>query len=92
MLRLTSGQWSVSADKELPVLYRSDHFIVVDKRFDLKVNSDDPMDSVTVATLLRRQYPDLVDSNAFHGFRLETAFTHLSISVKVSIAYSAAFE
>lgn len=69
MLRLTSGQWSVSADKELPVLYRSDHFIVVDKRFDLKVNSDDPTDTVTVATLLRRQYPDLVDSNAFHGFR-----------------------
>lgn len=72
MLRLTSGQWSASVDDALPVLYKSDHFIVVDKRFDLKVNSNDPEDTVTVATLLSRQFPSIVDTTALFGFRWAT--------------------
>lgn len=69
MLRLTSGQWSAAVDDVLTILYKSDHFVVVDKRFDLKVNSNDPEDTVTVATLLSRQFPSIVDTTAFFGFR-----------------------
>lgn len=78
MLRLTSGQWSAgsslpseTADLEysLPVLYKSDHFVVVNKRYDLKVNSDDAEDRVTVATLLEEQFPGLADAHTAHGFR-----------------------
>ena len=75
MTRLNSGQWGKleAGDKTiedaLTVLYHSEHFIAVNKRFDLKVNSDDAADAITVATLLAHQFPTLVDKHAAHGFR-----------------------
>ena len=69
MLRLTSGKYSEADETTLvDVLYHSDNFIVVNKRYDLKVNSDDQSE-VTVASILRRLNPSLVDEHAFHGFR-----------------------
>jgi len=78
MLRLISGKWpEQSADGlqpttsniDMKILYSSDHFIVVDKRYDLKVNSDDQDDKVTVSIELGNLYPSLVDKHAAHGFR-----------------------
>jgi len=71
MLRLNSGKYSEADDTTLvDVLYHSENFIVVNKRYDLKVNSD-CVDEVTVASLLHRLYPSLVDEHVFHGFRFE---------------------
>lgn len=71
MLRLNSGKYSEGDDATLvDVLYHSDNFIVINKRYDLKVNSDDT-NEVTVASALSRLYPALVDEHAFHGFRYE---------------------
>lgn len=69
MPRLSSGRYSQADDTTLvEVLYQSENFVVVDKRFDLKVNSDDEKE-VTVASILCRLYPDSVDEHASHGFR-----------------------
>ena len=71
MLRLSSGKYSEADDTTLvDVLYQSDNFIVVNKRYDLKVNSDDASE-VTVASILLRLYPSLVDEHASHGFRFD---------------------
>ena len=43
------------------VLYKSDNFIVVDKHYDVKINSDDAADTITVATQLAHRYPELTD-------------------------------
>jgi len=69
MPRLCFGSYSQADDTTLvEVLYESQNFIVVNKRFDLKVNSDDD-EEVTVASILRRLYPSSVDEHASHGFR-----------------------
>jgi hypothetical protein len=89
MLRLTSGQWTdangsltrLGQEDNLPrILYKSDHFVVINKRFDLKVNSDDPAaDPVTVATQLRALYPEAVDRKTAHGFRYMHKFVQILI-------------
>lgn len=69
MPRLSSGTYSQADDATLAeVLYVSENFVVVNKRFDLKVNSDDE-NEVTVASVLHRLYPSSVDEHASHGFR-----------------------
>ena len=55
--------------QELKVLYQSKNYIVVDKNFDLKINSDDDTDKVTVATQLAEKFPDLADDTIAHKFR-----------------------
>jgi len=71
MLRLSSGRYSEADDRTLvDVLSHSEHFIVVNKRYDVKVNSDDSSE-VTVASVLQRLYPSLVDEHASHGFRFD---------------------
>jgi len=71
MLQLTSGEYSKAGDPALmDVLYHSDNFIAVNKRYDLKVNSDDDTE-VTVASTLLRLYSSLVDKHASHGFRFD---------------------
>ncbi|XP_029657263.2 RNA pseudouridylate synthase domain-containing protein 1 isoform X1 [Octopus sinensis] len=54
------------------ILYKSDNYIVVDKHFDMKINTNKPDDGVTVETLLCRDYPELRDEKVSHSFR----FTH----------------
>ena len=71
MLRLSSGKYSEADDRTLvDVLSHSENFIVVNKRYDVKVNSNDSSE-VTVASVLHRLYPSLVDEHAFHGFRCD---------------------
>ncbi|KAL3877404.1 hypothetical protein ACJMK2_035114 [Sinanodonta woodiana] len=50
------------------ILYKSVNFLVIDKAWDIKINSNDPKD-VTVATQLSQMFPDLVDTSTVHGFR-----------------------
>lgn len=55
-------------ENPLEVAYRDEHFIVVNKPADVKINSDDPHDQ-TVATKLAVMFPVLVDPNLKHSFR-----------------------
>ncbi|GAB1602332.1 RNA pseudouridylate synthase domain-containing protein 1-like, partial [Argonauta hians] len=59
---------------EIPskILYISDNYIVVDKHFDMKINTNKPDDGMTVERLLCRDYPELRDEKVSHSFR----FTH----------------
>jgi hypothetical protein len=50
------------------VLYLSDNYLVINKPFDVKVNSDKPTE-YTVATQLKQHFPDLVDETCSHHFR-----------------------
>jgi len=80
MQQLSSGRYSQADDTTLvEVLHQSENFVVVNKRFDLKVNSDDE-NEVTVATILRRLYPATVDEHASHGFRfVNKVIQHFSV-------------
>eukprot|EP00057_Strongylocentrotus_purpuratus_P027444 XP_011681918.1 PREDICTED: RNA pseudouridylate synthase domain-containing protein 1-like [Strongylocentrotus purpuratus] len=51
------------------ILYKSENFVAVDKHYDVKINSDDPKDTITVATQLAHLHPELVDSSLPHSFR-----------------------
>lgn len=66
----TNREANVNVDKEIRVLHRSAHFLVVDKPADLVINTQKTHEHpVTVETLLRRQCPELVDPAVEHGFR-----------------------
>ena len=54
---------------DIEVLYKSEHFVVISKRADVKINSNDLLDLVTVETQLKNIYPECVDPNAGHSFR-----------------------
>ena len=54
---------------ELKTIYQSENFIVVDKNFDVKINSDDENDTVTVATQLAERFPELADPEICFLFR-----------------------
>lgn len=56
---------------QLPILYHDKNFLVVNKFFDLKVNSDNSADLTTVATILRAMFPSLCDAKIAHGFRYD---------------------
>ena len=48
--------------EKLRILHQSKHFIVIDKSFDVIINSDEP-DRVSVHSLLKDQFPDLTNDN-----------------------------
>jgi hypothetical protein len=62
-------QLMTSSMDSLPLLYHSSNFFVINKHFDVKINSDDPEDTITIATLLHQSYPAFLDKNVKHGFR-----------------------
>ena len=48
--------------EKLRILHQSKHFIVIDKPFDVIINSDEA-DRVSVHSLLKDQFPDLTNDN-----------------------------
>ena len=48
--------------QKLRILHQSKHFIVIDKPFDVIINSDEP-DRVSVHSLLKDQFPGLTNDN-----------------------------
>lgn len=53
---------------DIEILHRSDHYIVLNKRYDILINSDDP-DVLTVQTQLRHLFPHLANKQLTHEFR-----------------------
>ena len=48
--------------KKLRILHQSEHFIVVDKPFDVIINSDEP-NRMSVHSLLKEQIPNITNEN-----------------------------
>lgn len=69
LVRIGLGQATFAKDDDILVLYKSDHFVVINKQQDVKINSNDPSDLVTVETQLRKLYPEHIDHQATHSFR-----------------------
>ena len=63
------GQNSPATMESVEILYKSANFIVVNKHYDVKINSNDSSDKITVATQLAYQFPELVDASVTHQFR-----------------------
>ena len=55
--------------ENLRVLYQSDDFIVVDKHWDLRIDSKMWYEKNTVQAQLRHRFPLLADPDTYYGFR-----------------------
>ncbi|XP_041633742.1 RNA pseudouridylate synthase domain-containing protein 1 isoform X2 [Cheilinus undulatus] len=55
--------------ENLHVLYHSDDYIVVDKHWDIRIDSKMWYEKLTVQEQLRHHFPELADPNTYYGFR-----------------------
>ncbi|XP_033826927.1 RNA pseudouridylate synthase domain-containing protein 1 isoform X2 [Periophthalmus magnuspinnatus] len=55
--------------ENLKILYQSDDYIVVDKHWDIRIDSKMWYEKVTVQAQLRQHFPELADPNTYYGFR-----------------------
>ncbi|CAL8305894.1 unnamed protein product [Merluccius merluccius] len=55
--------------ENLHVLYQSDDFIVLDKHWDLRIDSKMWYENNTVQAQLRHRFPQLADPDTYYGFR-----------------------
>ena len=56
--------------------------MVINKDFDVRINSDDPFHILTVENQLRWKYPALADSQLGHSFRFVVCRTETSTTSK----------
>lgn len=57
--------------ESLHVLYQSDDYIVVDKHWDIRIDSKMWYEKHTVQAQLRHRFPQLADPSTYYGFRLD---------------------
>ncbi|KAM6966699.1 RNA pseudouridylate synthase domain-containing protein 1 [Tautogolabrus adspersus] len=55
--------------ESLRVLYHSDDFIIVDKHWDIRIDSKMWYEKLTVQEQLRHRFPELADPSTYYGFR-----------------------
>lgn len=55
--------------ENLSVLYHSDDYIVVDKHWDIRIDSKMWYEKLTVQAQLRHHFPQLADHSTYYGFR-----------------------
>ncbi|XP_018612583.2 RNA pseudouridylate synthase domain-containing protein 1 isoform X1 [Scleropages formosus] len=55
--------------ENLHVLYQSTHFIVVNKHWDIRIDSKMWYEKQTVQSQLRHRFPELADPGTYYGFR-----------------------
>lgn len=56
--------------ENLCVLYQSDDFIVVNKHWDIRIDSKMWYEKLTVQAQLKHRFPQLADPSTYYGFRL----------------------
>ena len=69
---LESPEKSLENLESLSVLYQSDDFIVVDKHWDVRIDSKMWYEKHTVQAQLRHRFPQLADPSTYYGFRSES--------------------
>ncbi|XP_060921839.1 RNA pseudouridylate synthase domain-containing protein 1 [Labrus mixtus] len=55
--------------ESLRVLHHSDDFIIVDKHWDIRIDSKMWYEKLTVQEQLRHRFPELADPSTYYGFR-----------------------
>ena len=60
LLEKTRSMIQERSDSELRILHQSTNFLVVDKPFDLIINSDDP-ERQSLHSMLSQKFPELVN-------------------------------
>lgn len=58
-----------SSVENLSVLYQSSNFIVLDKHWDIRIDSKMWYEKVTVQSQLKHRFPELADPETYYGFR-----------------------
>ncbi|XP_069680710.1 RNA pseudouridylate synthase domain-containing protein 1-like [Periplaneta americana] len=53
---------------EVEIIYKSQNFLVINKRHDIVINSDDPSVKISLQIQLKELFPDLVNPNLQHDF------------------------
>lgn len=53
---------------DIEIVHKSPHYIIVNKHYDVLINSNSDKDTITVQTQLRRLYPDLANPMLGHEF------------------------
>lgn len=62
----------------LSVLYHSDDYIVVDKHWDIRIDSKMWYEKLTVQAQLRHHFPQLADHSTYYGFRSDSTYEKLN--------------
>lgn len=57
-----------TSDTKVEILYRSENFIVLNKAYDVVINSDDPKVKISLQLQLRKLFPNLANPNLHHEF------------------------
>lgn len=68
IVRYKLGHSLPASIDDIEILHHSPHYIVLNKRYDLLINSNDP-DELTVQAQLRHLFPHLADKQLGHEFR-----------------------
>ena len=73
--------------ENLRVLYQSDDFIVVDKHWDLRIDSKMWYEKNTVQAQLRHRFPLLADPDTYYGFRwgVENCEKHVYLHIFILV-------
>lgn len=58
--------------ENLRVLHQSGDYIVVDKHWDIRIDSKMWYEKLTVQAQLRHRFPQLADPDTYYGFRSES--------------------
>lgn len=53
----------------LSILYQSSDFIVVNKHWDLRIDSKMWYETLTLQSQLKHRFPELADPDTYYGFR-----------------------
>ena len=71
-LKLTTTQAREATLTDLrdeDIVYRSEDFVVVNKRWDVRINSEDPRHTVTLSKQLAYKLPETADNSVTHQYR-----------------------
>lgn len=55
--------------ENLPILYQSPDFLVVNKHWDMRIDSKTWRETLTLQKQLRHHFPELADPDTYYGFR-----------------------
>lgn len=59
--------------ENLRVLHHTDDYIVVDKHWDIRIDSKMWYEKLTVQAQLKHHFPQLADHSTYYGFRSDSA-------------------
>ncbi|XP_004706178.2 RNA pseudouridylate synthase domain-containing protein 1 [Echinops telfairi] len=63
--------------ENLSIVYRSQDFLVVNKHWDVRIDSKTWRETVTLQKQLRYRFPELADPDTYYGFRVTKAYLAL---------------